>query len=66
MRKWLFIALFVGVGLATGCATVTRTPEENWNAQRQAAELGFRQITDDWNMIWMTDRQSRLTRWHVR
>jgi len=67
MRTWLLVSLlFVGVGLATGCATVTKTPQENRAAMRAVTELDMLQIGDDWNLIWLTDRQSRLTKWNTR
>ncbi len=66
MRNWLLLGLLAGVGLTAGCATVTQTPKENYLSQRQIAELEFREIADDWNMIWMVDRQNRLTKWRTR
>lgn len=66
MRKWALLGLLFGLAAATGCATVTRTSQQNLAAQRRATDLGWRQMADDWNLIWMTDRQSRLTRWQTR
>ncbi len=66
MRKWLWLGLFAGLALATGCATVAKTPAENSAVHRQIFELDVRQMGDDWNLIWMADRQSRLTKWHTR
>ncbi len=66
MYKLLWLGLLVGLGMLAGCATVSKTPEENLTTQRQIAELDLRQVADDWNLIWLADRQSRLTRWHTR
>lgn len=66
MRKWLLLGLLAGLALTTGCATVTKTGAENRATHRQIVELDARQIADDWNLIWMADRQCRLTRWHTR
>jgi len=66
MRMWLLLGLLAGVALSAGCATVTKTPEENRASIRSALELDMRQIGDDWNLIWLADRQGRLTRWHTR
>jgi hypothetical protein len=66
MRMWLLLGLLAGLALATGCATVTKTPEENRASVRSILELDMREIGDDWNMIWLADRQDRLTRWHTR
>ena len=66
MWKWLLLVLLAPLALATGCATVAKTPQENAATHRQIVELDMRQIADDWNLIWMTDRQCRLTRFHTR
>lgn len=66
MWKWMLIGLLAGVALTTGCATVSKTPAENLNNTRSIVELDMREMADDWNLIWLTDRQSRLTRWHTR
>jgi hypothetical protein len=66
MRMWLLLGLLAGLALATGCATVTRTPEENSANVRSVLELDMREMADDWNLIWLADRQGRLTRWHTR
>jgi hypothetical protein len=66
MRIWLLLGLLAGSAMATGCATVTKTPAENVANARAVVELDMRQIGDDWNMIWLADREGRLTRWHTR
>jgi hypothetical protein len=66
MRMWLLLGLLAGLALATGCATVTRSPEENTANVRSVLELDMREMADDWNMIWLADRQNRLTRWNTR
>ena len=68
MRKWLLLGLFAGLALASaaGCATVTKTSDENWANARSIMELDLREMGDDWNMLCLTDRQCRLTRWHTR
>lgn len=66
MWKWMLIGLLAAVGLTTGCATVAKSPEENLNNTRAVVELDLRQMADDWNLVWLTDRQCRLTRWHTR
>jgi hypothetical protein len=66
MRTWLLLGLLGLVALGTGCATVTMTSEENLAMTRNHAELEMREIGDDWNMIWLNDRQNRLSRWHTR
>jgi len=66
MRKWLLLGLLAGLGLTVGCKTVAKTAEENRATQRQMVMWYERQIGDDWNLIWLTDRQGRLTKWQMR
>jgi len=66
MRNLLFVALLGGLALLAGCATVTKTPQENRATMRAVAEFDMLQIGDDWNLIWLSDRQSRLTKWNTR
>lgn len=68
MRKWLLLSFLAAGGLAVlaGCATVAQTADENVATRRQIEELGYRQVADDWNLIWVMDRQSRLSRWNSR
>jgi hypothetical protein len=66
MRNWLLLGLLAGLGLTAGCQTVTQTGKENRLAQRQIMQLEFREIADDCNMVMMTDRQNRLTKWQTR
>lgn len=67
MRKLLGLCGLVLAGmLLSGCATVTRTAEENTMNMHQIADLDARQVADDWNSIWFADRQTRLTRWNTR
>ena len=67
MRNWLLLlGLLAGLALVTGCATVTKTSQENVNTYRSIAELDMQEIGDDWNLIWMADHQTRLTKWHTR
>lgn len=66
MRKWLFLGLLAGLSLAAGCATVNMTAEENRASTAQIWEFETRQLADDWNLIWMTGRASRLTKWQTR
>ena len=66
MRNWLLLGLLAGLALTVGCATVTMTREENLASQRQIANLDMRQMADDCNLIWLVDRQPRMTKWQTR
>lgn len=66
MRTWVVLGFVAVLGLVAGCATMTRTPQENMANVRSIIEVDALEMADDWNMIWLTDRQCRLSRWHVR
>ena len=66
MRKWILLGLLAGLAAAAGCATVTKSPADNVANFRSIVELDLREVGDDWNLIWLTDKQTRLTKWHTR
>ena len=69
MRAFLFLgvlAAFAVILAATGCQTVTKTPEEVNATYKQILDIDARQLADDWNYFWLADRPYRLTRWHMR
>lgn len=68
MRALLLSGLLTALALVatTGCATVTKTPEEVNATYKQIIDIDARQMGDDWNYLWLSDRQYRLTRWHMR
>ncbi len=64
----LFIAMAAAACLAaclTGCG-VAQSRQEVTNVAAQSIELDARQLVDDWNSVWLMDRQYRLTRWYTR
>jgi hypothetical protein len=66
MRTLIVLAVLVALGSLTGCATVAKTPGENQATYKRIADLDFRGVQDDWNMIWLADRPARLSKWHMR
>lgn len=66
MRKVLVLGLLTLVAGVAGCQTVTMTGAENRAQMKRVCEMEMRQIGDDWNLIWLSERPSRLTRWHSR
>jgi hypothetical protein len=66
MRKWIFWGLLAGLAAAAGCTTVTKSPADNAANMRSIVELDMLEMADDFNMIWLLDKQSRLTKWHTR
>lgn len=65
MRKLVILVAIVGLAAVVGCG-VTRSSHEIRNVVKQDLNMDMRQLVDDWNMLWMVDRQSRRTRWHTR
>lgn len=68
MRSRLLFATLIGFAalICSGCATMTKTGEESMRSQRQIVDLEMRELTEDWNYLWLADRQPRLTKWHTR
>ena len=67
MRVGVLFGLLIGLSLLAGCgAGVVRTQAERMNVYRQTLDMDLRQIADDWDTIWLADRQYRLTRWQTR
>lgn len=66
MRVRVLFLLLVGLTISTGCSGVTKSPAEISRTVEQSVDMDLRQITDDWNMIWLVDRQYRLSKWHMR
>lgn len=65
MRAVIAFVAFVALVAIPGCG-VTKNSAEVRSTARQSIDLDMRQIVDDWNHIWMVDRQYRLTKWHTR
>ncbi len=59
-------AALSALALSTGCATLTMTAKEDQNQIKDSWNTDLHAMADDWNMIWMTDHQTTLTRWHTR
>ena len=67
MRKWMLYAIVaVGAAASSGCHGVVKTWDDRKYTYEQILDMDTRQIADDWDKIWLADRQYRLTRWHIR
>ena len=67
MRKGVLLGLLIGLSVLAGCGHgVVRTKGERVNAYRQSINMDIRQLGDDWDTLWLIDRQYRLTRWQLR
>ncbi|MGE0480597.1 MAG: hypothetical protein AB7Q17_09010 [Phycisphaerae bacterium] len=66
MRALILIGALTGLTLLAGCAGVATTADENHRRTVQIMEYDGRQMTDDWNLMWLADRPYRLTKYHSR
>lgn len=58
--------MLLGLVAAAGCTTMVKTPAEVRSTYRQVLDADLRQMSEDWNVLWLADRQYRLTRWYTR
>jgi hypothetical protein len=66
MRGFLLLGLLAGLSLLTGCATLTRSADDVAAGYRRQLTYEMRMLADDTNFALLSDRPSRLTRWHLR
>jgi hypothetical protein len=62
----VLLGLLLGLVVTAGCATMVKTPAEVESTYRQVLDTDLRQLSEDWNVLWLADRQYRLTRWYTR
>jgi hypothetical protein len=67
MRKWTILGA-IGVALLawSGCNGMVRTYEGRMNTLEVVMDRDLRQLADDWDLLWLADRQYRLSNWSVR
>ena len=69
-RRFLATILCSAAALLTlsqvGCATPTRSAQENLYRYARFAEWETKMIVEDVERFWLTDHESRLTRWKFR
>ncbi len=66
MRLLAVIGLAAGLLFAVGCATQTKSGTEVRSTYRQVMATDLQQMSHDWNILWLADREYRLSRWHQR
>jgi hypothetical protein len=67
MRKGMLIGMLIGLSVLVGCGNgVVKSKADRVNAFRQSVDMDLRQLADDWDTLWLVDRQFRLTRWQIR
>ena len=65
-RVALLLVLVGGLFATTGCETPAYSGQENLHNLNRNYGYDLRQMTDDWNFLWLQDRPSRLTTWGVQ
>lgn len=66
MRRFVLIGLVTAaVALLSGCATLTKTPEDVTNTWSRSFDRDMRMLSHDINVFWLADRPSRLTEWYT-
>ncbi len=67
MKSLAMLTLLAGaLFLTTGCETPGYTASENARNVGRNMSYDLRQMTDDWNDLWLMERPSHLTRWAVQ
>lgn len=66
MRTLVLLVVLIGLGAVAGCATIVKTPSEVCRTYEQVLDLDMRQMAEDWNHLWLANRQYRLTPWQTR
>ena len=67
MRMCVFFGLLIALSALAGCGPgVVKTKAERVNVFRETVDMDLRQMADDWDTIWLVNRQYRLTRWQTR
>jgi hypothetical protein len=66
MRALACLVLFVGLVAVTGCNTMTMTYDERKGVYQEVLDSDMRQLAEDWDHVWLADRQYRLTKWQLR
>lgn len=47
-----------------GNETLGMSAEDHYHHVKRISDIDRRALQDDWDVFWMTDRPTRLTRWH--
>ncbi len=67
MRRVILIsAMILSAAWLNGCNSPTKTYAERLNTYEQVMDTDFQQLADDWDLLWLANRQYRLSKWHLR
>ncbi len=67
MKHLLILAILAALLVpALGCGDgVAYSRRERENRYKQIIDNDFRQLTDDWDYLWLMEHRSHLSRWKV-
>lgn len=67
MRRWVLLAIVALSSLmVTGCGDgVALSREERFRNMKKGMELDARMLNDDWDLLWLNTRPSRLSRFRL-
>ena len=65
MKRCVILATLVAtIVLAAGCGDgVAYTRRERQERNRRILDNDMKQLVDDWDMLWLNERESRRTKW---
>ena len=62
----LFLLCVFVAGLMAGCSGVADDSATRWRRYKQIWDNDSRQFVDDWDTLWLMDRNVRLSEYHSR
>lgn len=65
MKKALLALILLAGAVLTGCGMVDSYAERE-QRYKNITRLQMRQAVDDWDYIWMYERNNHMTQWHPR
>ncbi|RPI62219.1 MAG: hypothetical protein EHM48_04435 [Planctomycetaceae bacterium] len=64
MKSLLMIAVLAMGTLLAGCDTLIESSQERSRRINLQNNLQMKMIVEDWDYLWLQERNSRLTQWH--
>jgi len=63
MKKLLLLLILCAASAVGGCS-LNQDSKERQRRMANISDLQMRMLVDDWDHIWLMERNSRLTQWH--
>ncbi len=61
----LLVIAIAGSFLFSGCSGLSDSRAERSRRIKQITELQMKMLVDDWDYLWLYERNSRNTQWHT-